>query len=157
ALFEGHYRYNRYARTTLEKPIGLVREVSVGNRGDGTLMIEIPDAIREFLNPIRLVEVEPLLFRRDDGDQYPAFRTGSDGRITHLALSVLGMRVVLEKVPWYETPAVQGGLVGGFLVVFLSACVIAPITAVVCWWRRSPTQLPTVRLTRWLAFFISAL
>jgi CubicO group peptidase (beta-lactamase class C family) len=157
ALFEGHYRYNRYAHTTLEKPIGLMQEVSVVNGSDGTLTIEIPDAIREFLNPIRLVEIEPLLFRRDDGDQYAAFRMGSDGRITHLALSVLGLPVVLEKVPWYATPAVQGGLVAGFMFVFLSACVIAPLTAVVCWWRRSPTQLPTVRLTRWLAFFVSAL
>jgi hypothetical protein len=141
----------------VEKPLGLVQEIQVVNGGDGTLTIEIPDVLREFLNPIRLVEVEPLFFRRDDGDRYAAFRMGPDGRITHLALNVLGMPVVLEKVPWYETPAVQGGLAVGFLVVFLSACVAGPVAVLVRWWRRSPAPLLMPRLTRWLAFLVSAL
>jgi CubicO group peptidase (beta-lactamase class C family) len=157
ALFTGHYRYNRYSRTTLEKPLGLVQEVQVVDGGDGTLTIEIPEVLREFLDPIRLVEVEPLLFRRDDGNHYAAFRMGPDGRITHLALNVLGAAIVLEKVPWYETPAVQGGLAIGLLAVFVSACVAGPVAALVRWWRRRPSQPRAVRLTRWLAFLVSAL
>jgi CubicO group peptidase (beta-lactamase class C family) len=156
-LFTGHYRYNRYSRTTLEKPLGLVQEVRVVDGGNGTLTIEIPDILRELLDPIRLVEVEPLLFRRDDGDRYAAFRMDSDGRITHLALNVLGVFIVLERVPWYETPAVQGGLAIGLLAVFLSACVAGPVGALVHWWRRRPSPPRAVRLTRWLAFAVSAL
>jgi CubicO group peptidase (beta-lactamase class C family) len=157
ALFTGHYRYNRYSRTTLEKPLGLVQQVRVVDGGDGTLTIEIPDVLREFLAPIRLVEVEPLVFRRDDGDRYAAFRMDSDGRITHLALNVLGASVVLEKVPRYETPVVQGGLAAGFLAVFVSACLVWPLVALWRWWRGSPPARSTLRLTRWLAFLVSAL
>jgi CubicO group peptidase (beta-lactamase class C family) len=156
ALFTGHYRYNRYSRTTLEKPLALVQQVRVVHGGDGTLTIEIPDVLREFLGPIRLVEVEPLLFRRE-GDSYAAFRMGPDGRITHLALNVLGVPVVLEKVPWYETPAVQGGLAVGLLTVFLSACVVWPAVALFRRWRRWPSRPLTPRLTPWLAFLVSAL
>jgi CubicO group peptidase (beta-lactamase class C family) len=156
-LFTGYYRYNLYSRTTLEKPLSLVQQVPVVDGGDGTLTIEIPAALQEFLKPIRLVEVEPLLFRRDDGDRYAAFRMDADGRITHLALNVLGASVVLEKVPWYETRAVHGGLAIGFLAVFLSACLVWPVVALFRRWRRSPSNPVRPRLTSWLAFLVSAL
>lgn len=156
SLFAGHYRYNRYSRTTLEKLIAAV-QLRVADGRDGTLTIEIPGILREVLDPIRLVEVEPLLFRRDDGDRYAAFRMDADGRITHLTLNVMGTTVVLEKVPWYETPPVQGGLAAGFLAVFLSACVIWPLLALFRRWRgwASPPLRP--RLTTWLAWLVSAL
>ncbi len=157
ALFTGNYRYNRYSRTTLEKPLAVVQQVRVVDGGDGTLTIEIPDVLRDFLNPIRLVEVEPLLFRRDDGVRYAAFRMDADGRITHLTLNVLGAAIVLEKVPWYETPAVQGGVAVGFLAVFLCACVVYPLVALFRRWRRGPSKPLTPRLTPWLAFLVSCL
>jgi CubicO group peptidase (beta-lactamase class C family) len=157
ALFTGVYRYNRYSRSTLEKPLALVQQVRVVDAGDGTLIVEVPEVLREFLQPIRLVEVEPLLFRRDDGERYAAFRMGADGRITHLTLNVLGVTVVLEKVPWYETPAVQGGMAVGFLSVFLCACVGLPVVALVRRWRRWPSNPVKPRLTTWLAFLVSAL
>jgi CubicO group peptidase (beta-lactamase class C family) len=157
ALFTGTYRYNRYARSTLEKPLALVQQIRVALAGDGTLTIEIPDILREILNPIRLVEVEPLLFRRDDGDRYAAFRMGADGRISHLALNLLGVSVVLEKVPWYETAAVQGALAIGLLAVFVFAGVAWPVVAVFRRWRRGPAKPMSPRLTPWLAFLVSAL
>jgi CubicO group peptidase (beta-lactamase class C family) len=157
ALFTGSYRYNRYSRTTLENHLALVQQVRVVDGGDGTLTIEIPDVLREFLDPIRLIEVEPLVFRRDDGDRYAVFRMDADGRITHLALNVLGASIVLEKVPWYETLAVQGGLAAGLLLVFLSVCVGWPVVAVVRWWRRSAAPRLAPRLTPWLAFLVSVL
>src|SRR5262249_30479428 len=61
-LFAGWYRYNLYSRTTLEKATGAVQQVRVADGGDGTLTIEIPEILREILKPIRLVEVQPLLF-----------------------------------------------------------------------------------------------
>jgi CubicO group peptidase (beta-lactamase class C family) len=157
ALFTGNYRYNRYSRTTLEKPMALVQQVRVVHDRGGTLTIEMPDILREFLATIRLVEVEPLVFRRDDGDRYAAFRMDADGRITHLALNVLGVSVVLEKVPWYETPVVQGGIAIGILSVFVSACVVWPLVALFRWWRSWRSNPVKPRLTPWLAFLVSAL
>ena len=125
--------------------------------GDGALTIEIPDILRDVLAPIRLVEVEPLFFRRDDGDRYAAFRMSADGRITHLALNVMGETFVLEKVRWYETPAAQGGLTVGFLVVFLFGCLIWPAVALFRRWRGWPTTPFAPRSTPWLAFLVSVL
>jgi len=82
---------------------------------------------------------------------------GPDGRITHLALNVLGVSVVLEKVPWYETLPVQGGLAAEFLTVFLSACVVWPVVALFRWRRRLPSKLFSPRLAPWLAFLVSTL
>jgi CubicO group peptidase (beta-lactamase class C family) len=156
-LFAGNYRYNAYSRTTMEKPIAAVQQIGVADAADGTLMIEIPDFLRDVLDPIRLVEVEPLLFRRDDGDRYAAFRMSPNGQITHLALNVLGVTVVLEKVPWYETPVVQGGLVVGFLSIFLVTCVVVPIAALFRWWRGSRSTRLAPTATPWLAFLVSLL
>jgi CubicO group peptidase (beta-lactamase class C family) len=155
--FAGWYRYNRYSRSTLEKSLGAIQQLRVVDGGDGTLTIEIPGVLRDFLDPIRLVEVEPLLFRRDDGDRYAAFRMGPDGRITHLAFGVLGAAVVLEKVPWYETPAVQGGLGVGMLAVFLTALLFGPLAALFRWWRGRSRPPLTPRVTPWLAWLVSAL
>jgi CubicO group peptidase (beta-lactamase class C family) len=156
ALFTGNYRYNHYSRNTLEKPVSLL-QVRVTDRGDGTLAIEIPSALHDVLKPIRLVEVEPLLFRRDDGDNYAAFRMDADGRISHLALNVLGLAVVLEKVPWFETTAVQAPLGIGFLTNFLAGCLVWPLGAFIRRWRGTPPDPAMPRFTPWLAFLIGLL
>jgi CubicO group peptidase (beta-lactamase class C family) len=157
ALFSGWYRYNRYSRATLEKPLSAVFQLRLADKRDGTLTIEIPDALRDVLEPIRLVEVEPLLFHRDDGDRYAAFRMDSEGRITHLTLNVLGATVVLEKVPWYDTPYVQGGLLVGLLAVFLWVFVTGPIVFLYRWWRKRPADPLVPRITPRLAFLVSLL
>jgi CubicO group peptidase (beta-lactamase class C family) len=155
-LFAGSYRYNRYARRTLEKLISSV-QLQVTDGHDGTLTIEIPALLKDIVEPIRLVETEPLLFAREDGDGYAAFRMDSEGRITHLALSALGLPVVLEKVPWYETTAVQGGLAVAFLVVFVSACVVWLTGFLVRWWRRAPGGVKAGRFIPRLAVVVSFL
>jgi hypothetical protein len=50
-----------------------------------------------------------------------------------LALNVLGLAVVLENVPWFETTTIQVGLGIGFLVIFLIACLLWPLGALIRW------------------------
>jgi CubicO group peptidase (beta-lactamase class C family) len=154
-FFTGYYRYNRYSRSTIEKPFGAIQQLPVTGGGDGTLTIEIPSILRDVLQPIRLVEVEPLLFRRDDGDQYAAFRMDAEGRITHLALNVLGTSVVLEKVPWYESLPVQAALAIGFVAVFAAAVIVPLVGAALHRWRRR--QGGARWTVRWPAFFVGFL
>ena len=156
-LFTGYYRYNRYSRSTIEKPIAAVEQLRISDRGDGTLLIEIPAALQDVLGDIRLVEVEPLLFRRDDGDRYAAFRMDSEGRITHLALNVLGGAFVLEKVKWFESMPVQAGLTLGFLGVFACALLALPVAAIVRRFRHRPRTTGARRLVGWLAWLIGLL
>jgi hypothetical protein len=156
-LFTGYYRYNRYSRSTIEKPIAAVQQLLVSDGGDGSLVIEIPSVLRDVLDDIRLVEVEPLLFRRDDGDRYAAFRMDADGRITHLVLNVLGAAIVLEKVPWFESRPVQAGLALGFLAIFVCSFLALPVSAIVRKFKHSPPAPGMQRLVVWLAWLIGVL
>jgi CubicO group peptidase (beta-lactamase class C family) len=156
-LFTGYYQYNRYSRNTIEKAASAVEQLRVLDGGDGTLVIEVPSFLRDVLSDIRLVEVEPLLFRRDDGDRYAAFRMDADGRITHLTLNVLGAVIVLEKVPWFDSVPVQAGLTLGFIAVFLCALLALPVAALVRRLRRRPRAAGARRLVAWLAWLIGFL
>jgi hypothetical protein len=52
---------------------------------------------------------------------------------------------------------VQGGLTVGFLVVFLSACLVWPAVALFRRWRGWPSPPFAPRATPWLAFLVSIL
>lgn len=91
------------------------------------------------------------------GDGYLAFREDEKGRITHLLLDFVGSSA-LEKLPWYETTAVQSSLMGLLVLAFLSACLVWPAGALMRWWRKRPSTAPRpARLARCLAGLVSVL
>ena len=136
--FTGNYRWNRYARTTLEKglpPMPLMQFRGTAN-DDGTLTLTSPLGMGE---PTRWVAVEPLVFQNADGEGYMAFREDENGRITHSFMSFMGMPVAAEKVAWYETDSFQVSLLGFFTLIFLS--VLAwPVAALIRRLRKRPAQ-----------------
>jgi hypothetical protein len=101
--------------------------------------------------------VEPLLFRRDDGDRYAAFRMDADGRISHLVLNVLGAAIVLEKVPWFESRPVQAVLALGLLAIFVCSFLALPVSAMVRKFKHSPPAPRMQRLVAWLDCLIGVL
>ncbi|MFX0196016.1 MAG: serine hydrolase domain-containing protein, partial [Candidatus Hodarchaeota archaeon] len=128
--FAGSYRFNRYARHTLDKYwvlSGKVHEVHVRTSGDGTLTVGRYG---------RYVEVEPLLFRRVNDHPYIAFREGNNNRITHMFIE----RWAYEKLPWYETKFFQRHLMGILALVFLSALIIWPVGYFIHRLRRHPSR-----------------
>ena len=136
--FTGNYRWNRYARTTLEKglpPMSLMQFHITAN-DDGTLTATPPMGMGE---ATRWMAVEPLLFQRLDGDGYMAFREGENGRITHQFLSFMGMSIAAEKVAWYETDSFQTSLLGFFMLIFLST-LAWPVAALFRRLRKRPAQ-----------------
>src|SRR5690606_1784866 len=81
--FEGSYRMTRSADTTLEKYRDtMMGAVEISDPDDGTLQVETPWGAWSF------VEVEPLYFRRTDGQVALAFREDDRGRITHAFIDV---------------------------------------------------------------------
>ena len=118
--YEGSYRRNVYARRTLEKcvlfwssPLRLKAEA------DGTL--SIPETLKS-PNPVYLQEVEPLLLQvKDRGDNYVIAKENNDGKIT----SLFSGHGVLEKLAWYETNTFHWMLIGLFVLVFLSGCIVS--------------------------------
>lgn len=136
--FTGNYRWNRYARTTLEKglpPMPLLQFHITAN-DDGTLTLTPPLGMEE---PTHWAAVGPLLFQSLDGKGYTAFREDENGRITHSFMSFMGLPIGAEKVAWYETGSFQVSLMGFFHLMFLS--VLAwPVAALIRRLRKRPAQ-----------------
>jgi len=79
---------------------------------DGELLLEgfLPD-------PMRFVEVEPLLFRQVDGTLKLAFQEDDDGAVTHMFFDFLPF-MPTYRVPWFETQ-------GFTLTVVISAILLS--------------------------------
>src|SRR4030065_2831818 len=79
------------------------------------------------------VEVEPLLFQRDDGKRVDyldhfTFSASPDGKVQYL----LSDNIAFQKLPWYETMSFNILFSAIVLLLFLSV----PLAAII--WRLSP-------------------
>jgi hypothetical protein len=72
------------------------------------------------------LEVEPLLFREEDGSDLLAFRADGQGRATH-AFSSLDPTSAFEKLAWYESPLLHFPLLGISYLLLLSELAAASI------------------------------
>ncbi len=142
SLFEGSYRNNRYMRDSFGKLAALLSEWQVLANPDGTLTAHLPGHPG---GPLKLVEVEPLLFQRGDGKGYVAFRADSGGRITHMFVE----NYAADRLSCIESARFQILLLGAIVMIFLSALIGWPAAYAL----RSPRPAhPTgARAARWLA------
>lgn len=154
--FIGSYRYNRYARRTLEKMLSVAIHGNVAVSDEGTLIVNYPPILS--VEPSHWVQVEPLLFQRIDGEGFMSLREDDKARITHLFLDLLGSPIGLEKLTWYETNSFHIGLIGFILLVFLSVCVVWPVGHLIRRRRKLPAEgRRTARFARLLAALTIAL
>jgi hypothetical protein len=101
-----------------------------------------------FLEPVRLVEVGPLLFVRDDGKGYAAFREAADGRVTHLFMQASGP-AAFDKLSLLESADFHLRLIGAALLLFVSGILGWPLAYLL---RRPPAKHPSAaRVARWIA------
>ena len=112
---EGWYRTTRISETTYEKIFGVANVTEVRVEDDGTLVTAplVPHAETK-----RWVEVEPLVFREEDGYEHLAFGE-EDGEITHVfsdANPVGGNK----KLSRTEGPNFQSAAFGASSLVLLS-------------------------------------
>jgi CubicO group peptidase (beta-lactamase class C family) len=111
---EGWYRTTRISETTYEKVFGVASATEVRVEDDGTLVTAplVPQAETK-----RWVEVEPLVFREEDGYEHLAFGE-EGGEITHFfrdANPVGGN----EKLSRTEEPNFQSAVFGASSLVLL--------------------------------------
>ncbi len=76
---------------------------------------------------LRMVEIEPGLFRQVDGQHMLAFREDADHQVTHMFLS--GSPVAWTRLQIYETPQFNLGLMVACVAVLLSAVIGWPLAA----------------------------
>ena len=124
ARLAGYYRFNRMSHSTFQKVMGLPMTMRVRVE-DEVLVVGSP------LGTLRLVQVEPLLFREERGSVTAAIRTDERGRPTHAFVSLVPM-MAAQRVAWHGIPPLHYAILGGGLLIFLWILVAAPLS----WFRR---------------------
>jgi hypothetical protein len=163
----GSYRVDRSNYTGFEKVLTLLTGARVSANEDGSitttggyLTLDL-DSTEQ-----RWVEIEPLLFRAENGREQIAFREDGEGRITYLTGDA-DPTIPYEKVKPYEAPPLHVGLLIGSLVLFLLTTLAWPAGALISrrYTRRYGVQAKvkpgasarTARRARVLAWAVSAL
>ncbi len=118
--FVGSYTYTMRSYTTADKVGALFSAINISDSGDGALLFNTP------WGEWRFIEVEPLHFRRADGQFGMVFREDDRGRITHM-FTDLTPQFAFEKLNWYETTAFNMALFMGSALIFLSMILVAAI------------------------------
>lgn len=97
--------------------------VDISNLGNGMLLYNDHGV------EARLVEVEPLYFRKVDGSLGILFREDDQGRITQM-FADFAPQYAYEKLNWYETPSFNIALFLGCILIFLTILPIALVRAI---------------------------
>ena len=150
--FVGSYRSTMRSYTTADKIGALFGEAIISDSGDGALLLNA------YGQEWRFVEVEPLYFRRADGQFGMVFRQDDQGRITHI-FTDLTPQFAFDKLNWYETYAFNMALLQGSALIFLSMILVAAFVLIRDR-RRSGNQKPSSRGPRtvlWIILGISVL
>ena len=138
------------SETTPEKLITMMMAANVQADENG-LLVSLPEGKKRF------VEVEPLVFRQEDGEEVIAFNEDGDGAISECFLKSIPV-TALVKSRWFETLAFNLALLGVSAILFLSALIA---TLVVFFTRRKRAKsAPSTRLEnagRWIAGLASLL
>jgi hypothetical protein len=116
ARFAGSYRFTRQNWSSIEKLLALFQTISVSVTEKNDLVLEglLPE-------PMRLVEIEPLLFQQVDGTRKVAFEESDEGAVTHMFFDFLPF-MPTYRVPWFETQ--------GFTVTVVLAAVLLSLTVI---------------------------
>jgi CubicO group peptidase (beta-lactamase class C family) len=109
--YTGSYLPNRRIRGDFMKLGQLIMHAEVETNEAGGLTLTTPGAFA-----LRLVEVEPDLFRFEDAESYAHFFVEPDSGAEHL---VLGNFLTLDRVPWWQSPRVHAAA-GGAAAVLLA-------------------------------------
>lgn len=153
--FTGTYHDVEYPHATFLKPSAVFKHINIKKGDRGTLVIHTPGLF--FLsNPqnIKLIPVEPQLFKRSNDDALTAFGEAieEEGRNEiKFAFNPLWPKIgAYKRVPWYETAWVHLGVLGFCAVVFLSAFLIWPIRPLIRRLQGKPFQLKRQHSQAWL-------
>ena len=116
--FAGEYLMNRMSYTTFQKAFNLGGGIKVSVADSGALLVNSP------LGPMRLVQVDSLLFRDVASHDLVAFTADGDGNITHGYLSLLPM-ATLERTSALGAPSFHQIVLGLGVLMFVGILIAA--------------------------------
>ncbi len=125
--YEGNYRPAQTPEHTLVKMEALaIGELKVRANERGELVVTVlgeDEVYGGFPDESKWIEMEPLLFRRVDKEQYMAFQEDEKGQIISLT-SGSGYHGSFVKIPWYESNRIQLYLLITYMTVFSISIII---------------------------------
>jgi CubicO group peptidase (beta-lactamase class C family) len=128
----GSYRPTRSNLTGFEKFMTLPNSSNVTANEDGSITTSgVPSRKDLDGGEQRWVEVAPLLFQAEGGDEHITFRQDSEGNVQYLFGEASPPNVVYEKLSSYESPGLHLGMLAGGLAVFLLTAVAWPVGATI--------------------------
>jgi CubicO group peptidase (beta-lactamase class C family) len=145
----GVYGMTRMSYTKYEKITSLLMQIKVAPTKEGTLLVNIPGDVRQY------VELEPLVFREVGGQSKIIFKEDDRGRVT-VAFAGDVPHMALLKLKWYEQPIFHYFIIGFCVLFFIIAAIGWPVAALsrkIC--RRKVEGHPAPRAARWLAGLMS--
>lgn len=135
--FTGLYRPNFIAMTSIEKLVSLIADTPVVSSGDGTLTLRLPPLGHKSL---RMVEVEPLLFRAEEGF-YVTFSEDEKGNITRMFMSgSIKDPTAYDRLRWYESGLLHAGLGAAGFLIFLSFPIVSMLGFIRRRWRKARSE-----------------
>jgi CubicO group peptidase (beta-lactamase class C family) len=147
--YTGTYVMNRRIRGDFMKLGQLIMHAQVTADAEGVLTVSAAGGALA----MRLVEVEPDLFRFEDEERFAHFFVEPDTGVEHL---VLGSFLTLDRVPWWQSPrlhALAGGLAAALLAGSLAGWGLGALARRLA--GAAPSPLP--RAARAVAAFVSLL
>jgi len=147
ALIEGTYRTNRIAYTTAESIAGLVSTFDLAVEGDVLLLKSLDGTLR-------FVEIEPFVFRSEDGAMTLLFRRDAQGMATY---AFIGENPTsgFERVGLWDVPLLHFVLLGSSVLLFLSALVLWPVVFLARLGYEKKPQPKLAPVARWGAAALS--
>jgi len=119
ARFAGTYTFNRMSYSTWQKVLALVGNQTVAPADSGTLLVNLGIG-----DPMRMVQVDSLLFEDPLTGTEVAFRADERGNITHGFVGLVPM-MTMEKRTGLGDPKLHQGVLVGVLVLFLGLVIAA--------------------------------
>jgi hypothetical protein len=119
----GEYGMTRYSHTTPTKLVALLSGLEVSLNEDDTL------TIGTLRSSARYVEVEPFVFREQDGKRKVVFKEDDHGQVLYLFFADAPPVSAVRRA-WYERSVLHLGLAAGCIAVLASAVVFWPVIAI---------------------------
>jgi CubicO group peptidase (beta-lactamase class C family) len=133
----GEYGVTRYSHTSVTKLSALFGVLKVAANDDDTITIGTG------LEGKRYVEIEPFVFREQDGKRQVVFKEDENGQVKYLFIADAAP-FSTERREWYEQRRTQVGLLAASLALFLSALLYWPVIA----FSVRGLSSPTIKRTR---------
>ena len=132
-MFVGRYRFTCYPHTTLGKLQVLlgIPEVDVRLHATNQLMVQNYHSGHIRVPPGPYIQIAPLLFRESDGKHLIAFHKNKQGPPAYFLSDAHWDAISYERLSWYDRSIVHVGLLVFCSLIYLSACIIWPVGALI--------------------------